>query len=398
MKTQLFIWPGGQLTDPIRWLEWSPKAHKSISAGTLSDSAALSQLHSKAQQATTALLLPGECCLYSRVKLPNRSKLALQSIPYQLEENLCQPLDGLQIATGPVTADLHIPVIALEKKLLQDWLDALKAAQIQVDRIMPDYLALSPRPGQATLLQDQHRVICRLPKAAASFDQRTLSAWWALLEQPDSVQSFGEIELSGAEKHPLRPEESPLSVLARQFDPTRCINLLQADFEQHNPVKDWALRLKTPLIAASILAALHLGTVQLDNMQLQQQISDYDARIKTVFLDAFPDTRRIVNPRSQMKARLDLLARQSDQGGFLRILRQVAPELADSPGITLQTLRFQADTAALQMQLTGPDFAALETFNGRLQKKPLILKPGASQQTADKQISTQLTVRENKGA
>lgn len=399
MKNQLFIWPSHQTTSPIRWLEWNPQNTAAIATGTLNDASKLVQLQPIADKSTTLLLLPGECCLHTRIKLPDRSKLAKRTIPFQLEEKLCQPIEALQIVYGSLDSSLNIPVVSIEKSVLQSWIEALEKARIQADRVLPDYLALPNTDNQATLLQDGERVLCRTPDMAATLDKRTLTPWWSLVPQPDNIQCFGNIDVAQDNSVTSLPtDKDALETLARHFNPKTGINLLQGEFEQRNALHDWAIKLKLPAIAASLFILLQFATLQLENIQLQRQISQYDNQIEQVFRSAFPDTRRIINARSQMKAKLAVLERSNSHTTFLSILGHAAPELAKNPDIKLQQMRFQADDGSLKLQVTAPDFMALDKLNNRLQNKPLRIKPGSFQQTGGNQITGQLTLWGNKDA
>lgn len=395
MRNQLFIWLGYTPDDLIRWLVWDKKSSACIESGVLDNAEELTKLHRRSAQNKSIVLIAGEHCVYKRIKLPDRSKLSKRTIPYQIEEKLCQPIETVQVAIGELDNQLLIPVITISKADLSEWLNSLDKAQIRPDIVTPDYMALSYEKNHTTILQDNNRTLCRSQDNSATLSSVTVQEWLSLTQDRiDSTQDINDCSTQNSTlddiHHSCIP---PLEKLAQDFSLKPCINLIQGEFEQHSAFKGWIVAMKLPAILVSLICFIHFGTVYLENRKLENQILQYDQRIEHVFRSAFPDTRRVVNARSQMKAKLTEL-KNTQSYVFLRLLDKAALPLSKFKDIHLQQLRYQAKDGALQIYVTAPSYSVLEKLSDQLQEASLKIQPGAFQQTEDSMISAQIMLWE----
>lgn len=389
MKNLLHIWLGRSPEEPIRWLVLDVKGSKTLESGVIDCASELYHLRSHSLKCKTIILLPGELCLYARVKLPDRSKLAKRTIPYQIEEKLCESVEETHIAIGNVDAELFVPALVMSKNVLSERISSLEKNLDKLDIVTADYMALNSSSDDYVKLEDRNRVLCRSKSYSATLDSASVDAWQVLAHVENKILEFAGDDSESQ----LDSAISPLEKLAQSLQVETVINLLQGEFEQRNKLKDWTLSMKLPLLIAGLASTLHLGAIQAENQILEGKIDRLDERVEQVFLSALPDTRRVVNPRSQMKAKLAEL-KSTDNDLFVRLLDKASKPLANNKAVTLQQVRYQSKEGALQIYVQAPDYSVLETLNDHFQRVGLKVQPGAFQKMEDQVISAQITLWE----
>lgn len=395
MKKQLFIWLGNTLDDPFRWLVWDPKKQLVVDAGSLADSDELAKVQTASKQCTSIALLRGEFCVFTSIRLPSRRKIALRTIPYQLEDSLCQPLDEIHIAVGNIDKNLVVPTVTISKITLSDWLVKLDNLGIRVDVFTPDFLALSvPEGYEAVILQDDERKLFRSQHDSVCLNQRNFEGWFGLVEFQGDIRYVGYAPLNYGSMVQEKISEDVLEWIAKSFRVRDCVNLLQGEYELRNLFKDWANKLKLPGYLALAVLFMQISLTHLENLNIDRQIDSYDDEIETVFRSTFPAVRRVVNPRSQMKAKLNEL-KHTNGAEFFDLVNIFSKALSASQGITLQKMRFQAAGNAVQVYVSAADFSALDRLNDELQKAGVSAKSGAYQRTNNHTVSGNFTLRNN---
>ena len=159
-----------------------------------------------------------------------------------------------------------------------------------------------------------------------------------------------------------------LALVASSGAPELRLNLLQGEYSTRERV---GRRLRPWYPAAALLALLVLvqivrGTV--DYVSLKHRDAALQTQIEAVFRGAFPEVRRIVNPRAQMQHRLDELRHLvgAGGGGAFEMLAVAGPVLHASQGLQLQSLRYKVGQMDLELQLK--DLQALDDLKQRLEK------------------------------
>ena len=84
-----------------------------------------------------------------------------------------------------------------------------------------------------------------------------------------------------------------------------------------------------------------------------------------LYRQLFPEEKRIVNPRAQLKQHLQGLQQAPLTDSFLSQLALLAPLLHKTPEIELQQLRFEADKQEFRLQISAKDFGMLDKFRNQ---------------------------------
>jgi general secretion pathway protein L len=126
---------------------------------------------------------------------------------------------------------------------------------------------------------------------------------------------------------------------------------------------------------------------------LKAESARLQAAIAATYRQAFPESRRLVNPKAQMEQGLAELRRraQADAGGLPSLLTHAARALGEVPAVELKGLQYQQQEMDLTLQ--APDLASLEEIRNRLSRTGAVQAELRSASTGSRQVEGQLRVR-----
>jgi len=371
VRENLFIRFGA--TQQVTWL--SETEPKQVREGSLAEAAAAAS----GKQVT--VVVPGTDVILTKVAVPtrNRSRMAA-AVPYLLEEQLATDVDESHFALGERDADGLVAVAVVSQSCMDRWLARLAEVGVQADRLIPETLLLPYTPDAWTLLVERDCVNLRnAPQGGMALDsanvafilRRTvaelevkpaqLHAWMA----SDAADSVLFPEDLGVEVRIEPLELSPLAVLARQAQEDSVIDLLQGTYSRREQLgKLW--RPWRP--AAALLAVwvvLQFGVKIFQHHELQAQDDSLREEISRIYLQAFPEAKRVVDARLQMQQHLtELRGGTGNVGGFLKILAEVSTPTADLGGVEIDRLSYK--DGELNIALMISDLQRLEQLKDRL--------------------------------
>ncbi len=366
--------------DPVLWRACWVRADETprhLHCGTLVEASR------SLQGGPPVVYVPGETVLLTSVNLPRgRRAQLLAALPYALEEQLIDDVERLHCALGVPEGDGRWQAAVVDRACVETWLAVLGAAGITPAALLPDSL-LPPAPVDGwRLVCDGERIVIRQSGNRGFVCQAPLLP--ALLARavtetgcPDRFVLHGCETLPGIEQHcngsrietvaPPGGEAGALDPLLLEAEPAE-LNLLQGDY---SPRSQLAALLRPWLPAAALLGLLLI-------LGLTSQIGEYrelrdysqrlDARMKQVFRETFPEVKRIVNPRTQMRHRLAALRNGGGSGGpgFTAMLARLAPLIRQHPKVEVTHLRY-AD-GRLEIRLVTPDLKTLDALRESLAK------------------------------
>jgi len=342
--------------------------------------APLEDLAARLQGRPARVFVPTQHVFLARVEVPpgNRQKL-LRAVPFALEEHLAEDVDRLHFAVGERDEAGRLAVAVVARRDMDRWIAALNQAGILYRAIHPDLFllplegggwSLTTRDGIARIRtgpadgfagdQENLTELLRLRLREAHEPPARLDLWLC----PDPI-ALGDLGVAiPVHTHRCR---HLLEAGANQETLAGAIDLAQGDY---SPSRRWSRLWRPWRLAAGLAAAwvvVHLGLLAWDNARLAREQAELRARIEAVYRQAFPDARKVVNPRVQMTRRLERLKRGGRQGGdFLALLGRVAPLLA-ADGVEIASVRYKQGT--LDVEVRVPSLAALDRLEGRLEKE-----------------------------
>ena len=350
-------------------------------------------------------LIPAEEALVTQVSIPtkNRQRL-LQAIPYALETELTQDVEELHFAVGATTGE-ETPVVVISRIRLEKWLSALESQGIEPLGLYLDLLCL-PRDQEcwSLLVAQEQAQILTGPNQGFCADRENASGLLNIAlhqageEAPRRVKLYRfedeslelpqEMECESIE---LESQESLIELLANQLNEKFQINLLQGEYKK---VDKFALQWKRWLPAAVLAVVallLSLSLNLLDYYSYKRQSVQLKGEIEQLFRQAFPNVKRVVDPKLQMEQELKAM-RGGQRGGsaqFGSLFVPAAAIIKSSPDTRLENISFR--DGQLDLQLTIKELQALERLKKAIEEKGLSVEIRTANATGN-QVSSHLRI------
>ncbi|MFC4724579.1 type II secretion system protein GspL [Glycocaulis abyssi] len=355
----------------------------------------------------TVAIIPAGHVHVRRLVMPARSdNAARQAAPFALEEYLASPLDTQRITCGAADDTGARWVAALDTSLAERWQNALEALAIRPVFAISEALLLDPAVGELALAVHGASLLWRyragaedaagsIPEALADMVVPALIA----SHQPARItlaggESAERLELGQTSLHRSGPLDivqaaASLDMAQLQLMPALFGARLAASLDWSSLLKPWR-RVAVLAVAAGALA---LAGVTTEAAWLSRQAELYQTASMELFAGAFPDTRRIVNPRAQLARRLrELEAMDAGGAGFLPLAGALAEATQDLPGIQIVAVRFEAGQAALSVSARYGSFDDFEALRGAGETAGLDIADAGARQSADG-VSGEFVVR-----
>ncbi|MGM0593469.1 MAG: type II secretion system protein GspL [Pseudomonadota bacterium] len=358
---------GESAGSPLRWWrEGEVEPHLAESAEALADACA-----GEAVQ----LLAPATTMVTLQAPMPAMPAQRLrQALPYALEEQFAGDVEQMHFAHGPRDEAGNVPVVVVEDLLIQQWLALCEQAQLRPQGLYHEALSLPWSEGRWTLLLESERALLRTGAAtgyALPGEQlgTLLQLAWEQRD-PTTVEGVDIYDARGGEEPPLPTLtgavveqhrcESPLALLCRGCAQNP-IDLMQGPYSRREKIgRFWA-----PWRATAVLLGLWLGLQAglgiYGYLRLSGQDAELYSRTESIFRDAFPEVKNVVNPRVQMERRLQSLRSGGGSSPFTRLMTGMGQALKESDGVNLQGLRYRQGQLELELELdTLPQLDSLK--------------------------------------
>ena len=358
-----------------------------------------------ARQRRVVVLAPAEETTLQTVQIVARNRQQLlKAIPYALEENLSQDVDEIHFSVGRRLDENRYPVAITGSETMDRWLERLTAAELQPVALIPELLALPLAEDGWSLALELDRALVRTGENDGfACDPRSLPVILdlSLQEREEAPSTLRIHRCAGADALPEstlsaaipreEDEVCPMPLLASGLDLKQSINLLQGPYQPDSGIR----RMLRPWqAAAAVLAAwlvVEIGSAWLDIAHLSSEEAALASRIDSVYREAFPNSKRVVNPRVQMRQQLKKLqaAGGGDSSGFLTLVDAGGKALASEPGIKLESATYR--NGRLDMRLSGRDLQSIEGISQRIRKDGFVAEI-QSADTSGQTVSARLQV------
>jgi len=403
MRNTLLIRVGSD--DDCQWLSLDSdgRAVGMVRTGALADAAV------EANGLRVTVLLPGVDCLITRASIPgrNRQKL-LRAVPYVLEEQLSDDVEDLHFSLGPALPEGDYPVVIVAIRRMDAVLEACSTAGLEISQLMPDLLAIPHEEGRTSAVITGDVALIRTgPWSGFAVDTENLGLILAsqpldedMVARPVHIRapagsSLPELPASGLDVDIEYYNGDVLNVLAQGLG-TPSINLLQGVYSR---TQEWGrLWQHWRATAALLLAGVFLSSMAMgvDYYRLKQQQDALNIRIEEIFKQAFPETKRIVNPRVQMQQQLEQLQRSQGGGGqFLLLVSRSGDVLRNAKDVRISGASFRA--GRLDVDLNVANLPVLDELKQTLSGKGLSVEIQSAAADANQRVKSRLRI-EGSGA
>jgi len=422
---QLFEQQAGQVSEggeaavlPASWvLRDEQRPAGVLFHGNLQEAAA------QAAGARVSVLVPGVDVVLAQVELPAmKAQRLARAVPFALEEQLAGDVDDLHVAIGQRDAQGRVANAVVSRQQLDDWLEQLKAVGLQADVMTPEMFGLqweaedAPGHNRWSMLIDGRVGLLRtgaqtglafetdslLPVLQACVDdagdtppaslQLTVCGNDAFADSNEYRVLSASCAEQGIELSLETKGEVRSVMLAQGFDEQRAINLLQGDYSRKQQFEKLLRPWRPALMLGGLWLLLQAGVFVMEYNRLATQSGELKEQIETVYREAFPESRNIVNPKVQMQRGLEKLRGGGGQSdGLLVLLAKAGAVLKDTPGASLRTLRFKGNK--LDVDVNMPDLQSLDKLKQRLSEEAKLNVEIVSASSRDGKVESRLSLQ-----
>jgi general secretion pathway protein L len=383
--------------DQVHWLVWSEQEQEIIASGILDTADELSTLKERTGQNSCILIVPGSEVTLKTIELPGKAnRKLLSAVPFMLEDELSQDVEELFFAWHK-QIDKSQQMVIVNHSVMQHWIEVVQDADLDCDKIIPDFLCIPHKEDSWQAIQLEAELIVRQgPWQGFTGEQSWMESVIELhakkQEQKVSIEFSTEPYIHNLANTEIsyQPGPLPMQTLAQEAV-KNSFNLRQEQYKAKkrgkSQISQWRL--------AAILAGVALLTTFVDKgiqaSQLKQQEAEMQEQIVQEFRRAFPDTRRIVNVRTQMRQKIEALEQSGSGISMLAMMSQLNEAFSASQ-IKPQTLRFDRSRTELRMQAVADGYESLETFKRLAEQKGFSVEQGAIN-NKDNQVVGSLLVK-----
>ena len=343
----------------------------------------VSELGQIAKGHKATLLLDSSHINLTQVNIPSQNrKNQLLAIPFALEDALADDIEELHFAAGNRQPDNSIPVITINRNLLDDIISDFKNTGVFFDVLTADVLALPLNNNQWTLLLDSHRALIKTGAFSGYYcDLEILPVFLQTLinqqdEKPESVLVYSseqqpadleQLNNIDIEIKPVISIQSAINIFSKNLPVAKQLNILQGSYaprrESSGLLQPWKS------VAAIFMAwiCLHLIYAGFQTSQLRDKNLELTGLTQKEFKKANPGTRKYNNMQKRMEqllkeARGD--SNNNDNQLFLKLLSEAAPALSSNKKVTINAMVYR--NKFIDIDLQADSLQTLEAVKTKL--------------------------------
>ncbi|HDX8788900.1 TPA: type II secretion system protein GspL [Klebsiella michiganensis] len=316
-----------------------------------------------AQRHPAWVLVPASDCAFHRVTLPAGARRnAQQALAFLLEEQLATEIEESHFALiHRDKSDCAVAVVGREKmRAWQAWCEGLG---LNVLALTPDALALPQNPTGWSAVRCGEQWLFRCETCSGMAVETPwlgeLLAHWPHIAP---IACYSPPPDIAAPWQPLPAQD--LLALAASNPQARKICLRQGNFaaKRRPPTPR---RWRTAIVATLALLLLWSGNRLHDHLALARQADAAVQASRDFYRQWFKAEKNLVNPRLQMQQHLRRLESVSARPALISRLGALQQIIAETPGIHLRALSFDAARNALQLEISAVSSQALAQFSQR---------------------------------
>ena len=353
-----------------------------ISSGSLDDLTELAQNH------RSIVLLNSQCLHINELQLPTQNmQKMLKAVPFAIEEFIADDIEKLHFVVSKQKSSNTTSVVGINRSTLQKIIDNFQAADIFIDKIIPDALCLAANDQQWAALNYQNHSYLQtsqlngmmipddaLPYALKSKldDEATVKPEKLLLfceSENTSALDLEHLEIDDddIELVNIVYNAHPLVVFCGNYKQASKLNLLQHDFKIKSKSFGYWQQWRLAAALAAIWLVLHLSVTAFQYNQVKAENIVVKNKIEKIYKTAFPKSRKINNPRKQMEQKLNALksANGSAGSGLLFLLEKSFSGLdQETKDITFQSITYRNNR--MDIGLDSKNLQAIENLNKKI--------------------------------
>ena len=418
MAEVLVLQLGNDAASAARWIVVDSSGAR-VSAPVMGP---LSAARVDAAERRIVVLVPASDVLTTEVEIPVKAPAKiLAALPFALEESVADDIEELHFAAGPRADDGTVPVAVVNHARMQDWLDALQAADIEPHALIAENAGLAVIPGTISLLlagdnvfindgnstelvfqgigpEDALQAIGALDRAEDDEDEDSVSLPGHVLVYCDAdaevawSASFSALRAQFESFDVKVLPDGQLPRLAVTVGAGAGINLLQG---QYAPKAEYGGYFRPWRIAAGLLVAvglIGLAGLGLDTLRLSQQEADLKARFMEEYREIAPGASEVRDPVAVISS---LRNRTGSGGGessvFLQSLEQLGAAMQANTTASIQAISYRG--GVIDIRLTAPSVSVLDDIQRRIDQGGSFEAEIQSTDQDDDKVNSRIQIR-----
>ena len=313
------------------------------------------------------LLLPGTDISLFDVSLPEKNQRKfIDSIGYTLEDQLAEDINDIHITSLINTDNKAAAISCINKQKLSTWLSCSSSSNELITSALPIAIVLPTHADGITVVVTDTLTHVKITSTTGYSIESNLVASLLL----SSVLSDAENKLS--QKSPaihcydITTNDSLYTKLCEELTNGGALivdhgklhsildldltaasdcgqgNILHGEYtvkSQSSLTNYW----KTAAIFVALFLCIEASNVLIQKSRLESQMTITNDAIETIFRTTFPDIKRVVDPKIQMRNGINELKAEGLQHNstFIHLLTQTASVLSSTPGIKISGYRFK---------------------------------------------------------
>ena len=337
------------------------------------------------QREVAIVWVPTEQVMMSTVKVPGKRKAHwLAALPFALEETLSTSLDEYHILALHRDKQEQVAALAVGLNTMQVLQDALHKhglthALLVADCFRIPFQAAATDPQQESLessaSDSETWLVCSSPYIKETRVEKTVNqhflirtseyqgfaandSWLTVLKNQYCQQTNHAIALReyAVDKHELLASSQP------SLFQVKGLSLSQGAFKPATQNQTSWTEWRWVGVLVLLLGLTWIAMQVLQTKQLEQQVQYTQTQTEKLFKTMFPETKRIVNIKSQTLTKLRQADTQSHEGqSLMPLLQRLEAVLVKQPKVKLLELSWNPKkTDALELQVEAPVSADLE--------------------------------------
>ena len=323
------------------------------------------------------VVIPGEDVLFLQAEVPGKNiQRVQQAVPYVLEDSVIDDVDDLYFAISKsnTATDNQYNISVINRHYFESIIKQLENIGIHADVITADYFLNKNN----ILLFDGERIVFNGEKFKFSSDINGLKnisndelVDVKLVNCSDEQEDNNAFEdsLKDLNLDILDCNDTSLIYLTKNCSNHSYINLLQGTYKKK---KDWSGTSKKWLPAVALFLVWLIaqgGVFVFDYIDLNKKNKNLNIEITNIYKQSFPQSRRIIDAKAQMKQKLDQLRKSKGKSGlsFTNMLSASARVFSTSKGLIIRSLRYYDGRINLEIQIAS--LQALDKLKEQLQKE-----------------------------
>lgn len=288
--------------------------------------------------------------------VPSRQRsTVVRAVPFALEDQFADDVGELHFAIGDRLDGDNVDVAVVRHETLRRWLRMCADAGVSVAAVVPEQLLLPRIDDDWSLVGDGQRIVARTGRWGGFVADRAtfeIFGQFAMRQEDGEARRahlFGDLEpadiapIDGLELVPTDSRLVPLHLYAQQNAPYTKLSLLQGPYSPRAKIGRVFRPWRPAAVLVGVLLCLQLGLYVAQKVQLEGQSRDLRAEMERIYREAFPDARKVVDPRLQMDRRLREMRKGSSSGdvGVLALISVAGPVVRASEGLEIRGLTYR---------------------------------------------------------